>query len=60
MRTLTSKKTHDKMVEEFLARGGVVNKCAHQGKPKRTRDVKVVEIEVDALPKELIKKYFGE
>ncbi len=60
MKTMNVKKTHEELVQEFLAKGGVIKKCQPQTQTTKTRKVEVVEIEVDALPKELIKKYFGE
>ena len=61
MRTMIAKPNHEEMVQEFLNRGGKITKCPPQKvKPKNTREVKVVEIVVEHLPKELAEKFFKE
>jgi antitoxin component of MazEF toxin-antitoxin module len=55
MKTMNVKSDNSAAIEAFLSRGGKITKCPTKRKEKRTREVKVVEIDVEALPKDLLK-----
>jgi hypothetical protein len=53
------RKQHNDAVTEFLAQGNSITKCpTYKTTPKKKQEVKVVEIEVDFLPKALQDKFF--
>lgn len=55
MRRLSNKKDHSLMVMGFVANGGKITRCPAKGKPKARSEVKMVEIDVEALPLKLHK-----
>lgn len=52
---MSSKQTHEQQVQEFLAKGGQIQKYPTPTKKAKASDVEVVEIEIEALPKELLR-----
>ena len=55
MKTMSNKSTHEQQVQAFIANGGKIIKFPTNHKPRKTREVNVVEINLDALPKELLR-----
>lgn len=53
MKTMSAKPNHEQAIKDFLARGGKIQKIETKTKPSKTRKVDVVEIDIEALPKEL-------